>query len=340
MSSPATPLLQHLLRPLQHWLDDSSTEDLAINKPNEAWVRQRGKWLAANIPLNLDDLLEIALLAAALRQQDIGNDAPLCSTELTSGERLQICLPPTTPVGTIALTIRKHGQAVAPLSAVRSRYNSQTWNRKRDDRLKRGAELLPLFHSGAIEEFLTAAVQAHLNILLVGVTGSGKTTFASSLLSAIDPRERVIVIEDTLELIIDQPNSVRLLYSKDALSSADIGPEDLIETSLRMRPDRLIIGELREEQPAWVFLHQTTIDGTITTIHGHDAASGLQRFFTLCKGSQQGRGIDADTMIGLLCSAVDIIIPLQSIGGEFSIGSTWFVADAALRGETALELLR
>jgi type IV secretion system protein VirB11 len=340
MTSPAAPLLEYLLRPLAPWLGDDATEDIAINQPGRAWVRHHGVWDAVDLPLSLADLEDIAVLAAALRCQDIGPEAPLCSTELPQGERLQICLPPIVPVGTVALTIRKHERTVVPLSRVHTRYHADDWNKTREDRLQRGMALMPLYDSGDLERFLVTAVREHLNILLVGVTGSGKTTLAKSLIGAISPAERIITIEDTLELAVDQPNTVRLLYSKDALSQAAVGPEALIETSLRMRPDRLIIGELREEQPAWVFLHQTTIDGTITTVHGHDAASGLQRFFTLCKGSAQGRGLDASTLMNLLSSAIDVILPLESRDGRFSIGATWFVADSARRGETAGDLLR
>lgn len=339
MTGAAASLVQHILQPLSTWLSADRVEDVAIQRPDECWIRRQGQWICEAVEFTADECMDIAILAAALRRQDIGPEAPLCSSELPGGERLQICLPPITPQYP-ALTIRKHQATVSPLADVGSRYRANAWNKAQEARGARARTLLPLYETGNLQDFLRAAVLEHLNILLVGVTGSGKTTLATTLVSAIPPTERIITIEDTLELTVEQPNAVRLLYSKDALSQANVGPEALIEASLRMRPDRLIIGELREEQPTWTFLHQTTIDGTISTIHGHDAASGAQRFFTLCKGSAQGRGLDADTLTHLLASAIDVILPLESRGGQFSVGGTWFAATAADRGETIADLLK
>src|ERR1700757_4326229 len=94
------------------------------------------------------------------------------------------------------------------------------------------------YDAGDIDAFFAAAVHARLTILLAGATGAGKTFLSKSLITEIDPSERIITIEDTLELIIPQPNHVRLLYSKDGLSGARVTVEDLLQASLRQRPDR------------------------------------------------------------------------------------------------------
>src|ERR1700739_3454160 len=99
MSSPAAPLLEYLLQPLRPWLDDAATEDVAINAPGRAWVRHHGAWEGVEVPLSLDDLEEIAILAGSLRQQEVGPRSPLCATELPGGQRLQICVPPAVPNG-------------------------------------------------------------------------------------------------------------------------------------------------------------------------------------------------------------------------------------------------
>jgi type IV secretory pathway ATPase VirB11/archaellum biosynthesis ATPase len=116
--SPAAPLLRWLLEPLDTWLSDPATEDVAINRPNEAWIRARGGWTRTPIPLDIEELEEIAILAGSLRKQGVGALAPLCATELPGGERLQICLPPSVPHGTVSLTIRKPGRDDYRLSLV------------------------------------------------------------------------------------------------------------------------------------------------------------------------------------------------------------------------------
>lgn len=340
--SPAAPLLQHLLSPLDPWLEDPATEDIAINRPGEVWIRQRGAWLRHDVALDGEALEEIAILAGSLRKQEVGALSPLCATELPDGERLQICLAPAVPQGTVSLTIRKHENRVAPLSKLGGRYRAKDWNRWRNLRASRDmTELLALYDTGDLEGFLGAAVRARLNMLLCGRTGSGKTTLSKSVLAAIDTTERLITIEDTLELMVLQPNAVRLLYSKDGLSGADVGPEALLQASLRMRPDRVLLQELRDDA-AWTYVNEVVSGhpGSITTIHGHGATEGFRRLFALAKSSPKGAALQDSTLIGLIAAAIDVIIPLEESGGVFGIGSVWFAADAARRSETAADLLR
>jgi type IV secretion system protein VirB11 len=342
MISPAAPLLEYLLTPLDPWLEDPATEDIAINQPGEAWIRQRGAWLRDGVALDGDALEEIAILAGSLRKQEVGALSPLCATELPDGERLQICLPPAVPQGTVSLTIRKHEHSVAPLSKLGSRYRAREWNRWRNLRASRDmTELLALYDAGDLEGFLAAAVRARLNMLLSGRTGSGKTTLSKSVLAAIDPGERLITIEDTLELMVLQPNVVRLLYSKDGLSGAEVNAEALLQASLRMRPDRVLLQELRDDA-AWTYVNEVISGhpGSITTIHGHGASEAFRRLFALAKSSRQGAALQDSTLIDLIAGAIDVIIPLEESGGVFGIGSVWFAADAARRGETAADLLR
>ena len=128
MTSPAAPLLQYLMQPLALWLDDDATEDIAINEPGRAWVRHRGVWDAVELPLTVADLEDIAVLAGSLRRQEVAPLALLCATELPGGERLQICIPPCVPQGTVALSIRKPEQGVAPISEIN---NPRPTTRKR-----------------------------------------------------------------------------------------------------------------------------------------------------------------------------------------------------------------
>ena len=340
--SSAAPLLRFLLAPIGQWLADPATEEVAINRPGEAWVRQRGRFERHHVSLDYTDLEDIAVLAGSLRQQDVGPASPLCSTELPGGERLQICIPPVVPHGTVSLTIRKPGATVAPIASVRVRYQLDGWNQwKRRREHRDHGPLLALFDAGDIEGFLAAAVRARLTVLLCGATGSGKTTMSKTLIAAIDPAERIITIEDTLELVVPQPNHVRLLYSKDGLSIANIGPEQLLQASLRMRPDRVLLQELRDDA-AWTYVNEVVSGhpGSITTIHGAHADQAFKRLFALVKGSAKGAQWDDRTLCDLLTSAVDLIIPFRNDGSVYGIGEVWFAGDAARRGETAADLLR
>src|SRR3954470_13521859 len=215
--SPAAAHLRYLIEPLMPWLGDPLTEEIAINGPGEVWVRQRGTFTPHELALDLQDLEAIAVLAGALRRQDVGRDRPLLAAELPDGERLQVCLSPAVPHGTISLTLRKPGSSVVPLEEAERRYGTVAWNSAKDTRRARNMDrLLSLYDAADLIGFLRKCVHARLNILLTGATGSGKTTLAKSLVAAVDREERLVTIEDVLELVVTQPNHVRLLFQRDA----------------------------------------------------------------------------------------------------------------------------
>lgn len=338
--SEAIPLLRHAMAPLSPYLAETGTEEICVNTPGAAFWRLRGEWTRLDLPeLDYLALEGISILAGALRGQDVGQHRPLLATELPDGERLQVCMPPAVPKGTISLTIRKPGGAVAPLSSAGTRYKLENWNRwaERGTPAAR-AELLALFDAGDLVAFLGAGVRARINMLMGGATGSGKTSMGRTLLAEIDPRERILTIEDTLELSVPQANHVRLLYSQGG-SGVTVG--DLLVASLRMRPDRVMLQELREPAAAMTYCMEVMSGhpGSITTIHGEDAATVARKLFALVKGSPEGAAMDDATLVSLLEGAVDLIVPFHNDGTVYSIRECWFRDDAARRGQRLRDLI-
>ena len=343
MISAAAPQLKHLMAPVLPWLDDPATEELAINRPGEMFVRQRGVFTRHDLPLGYDDLEDIAILAGALRKQDVGPRAPLCSTELPGGERLQICLPPSVPAGTASLTIRRPGTKVSALGTIGKRYETGRWNRwdeRKSVEVSQQAEVLAYYDSGDIERFLRASVRNRLTTLLCGATGSGKTTMGKTLIAEIPEDERIISIEDTLELVIPHQNHVRLLYSKSGIGLGGVTAEHLLQASLRMRPDRILLGEMRDDA-AWTYLTEAVSGhpGSISTIHGATPVQAFKKLFSLIKGSPQGSALEDRTLVEMLSAAIDVIIPFRTSGTVYEIGEVWLAADARRRGETVANLL-
>jgi type IV secretion system protein VirB11 len=343
MVGEAALQLKYLMQPLAPWLGDPATEEVCINKPGELFVRQKGVFRREDVALDYRELEDIATLAGALRKQDVGPRNPLCATELPGGERLQICIPPAVPAGTLSMTIRKPGGSVSSLQSVTGRYETGRWNKwdGRKATVQRDfGELLALYDAGDLEAFLEKAVRAKLTILLCGATGSGKTTMSKTLIGSIPDHERLLTIEDTLELVIPQPNHVRLLYSKDNIGLSRVTADSLLQASLRMKPDRILLQELRDDA-AWTYINEVVAGhpGSITTIHGSNPEQAFKRLFALVKGSPQGGQWDDHTLMNFLSSAVDLIIPFHNEGAIYEIREVWFGADAARRGESAADLL-
>ncbi|TCU03554.1 P-type DNA transfer ATPase VirB11 [Rhizobium sullae] len=343
MQTAADPQLRLLLKPVLKWLEDPKTEEVAINRPGEAFVRQAGAFTKHPLPLTYDDLEDIAILAGALRKQDVGPRSPLCATELPNGERLQICLPPAVPSGTVSLTIRRPSSRVSELKDVSSRYDAPRWNQwqsRNQRQTQQDKRILEYYDHGDLEEFLHACVTGRLTMLLCGHTGSGKTTMSKTLTNAIPPQERLITIEDTLELVIPHENHVRLLYSKDGAGLGAVTAEQLLQASLRMRPDRILLGEIRDDA-AWAYLSEVVSGhpGSISTIHGADPVEGFKKLFSLIKSSPRGAAVEDRTLIDMLSAAVDVIVPFRTFGDVYEVGEIWLAADARRRGETVADLL-
>jgi type IV secretion system protein VirB11 len=340
-------LLAEIMRPLERWGSLAGVEEIAVNRPDEVFIRKGGAWERHEIDLDFSDCYDIAILGAALRRQTAGDHAPLVGTDMPfcgATMRLQAVLPPAVPESAVSLTIRRFEGLVSPVRDVTKRYNTDRWNKwgqRHEAREADFAKALETFDGGDIEAFFDVCVQLPLNIILAGGTGAGKTTLARSLLTLVDRTLRIITIEDALELVVPHENCVRLLYSKGGLSADGVSAKDLVDASLRMKPDRILLQEIRDSEAAYVFANETLTGhkGCMTTIHGDSAADGFKRLFTLVQGSTEGRAFGKETIWEILESAVDVIIPLRNDGSLYSIREVWFAADAARRGETARSLM-
>jgi type IV secretion system protein VirB11 len=337
--------LRHMLTPLDPWRLDPATDDIAINRPGEAFIRSRGQWHRHEVSLEYDDLVDIAILAGALNQQNVSAAEPIVGADLPDGERIQAVLPPCVPDGTVSLTIRVHESSVVPLDQATKRYDLTRWNhwdRRQEASQVRRAQLLAAYDRGDIVAFFDEAVRLKFNPILCGHTGAGKTTFLKSLISAISPNERIITIENVLEVdIVNQPNYVRLLYSHGSQGVAKVTQQQLLEAYLRMRPDRGCVGELRDPAAVYTYVSECTTGhpGSPSTIHGSNAPQAATRLFNLFKASDAGRNYGDEMIISQLGMAVDLIVPFREVGGRYEIGEVWLGADAERRGKDFRELL-
>jgi type IV secretion system protein VirB11 len=317
-------ILTHYLDPIRSALDAPGVTEVVVNRPGEFGVEGQGGWRWVSAPdLTVEALTRIAVAAAAATSQDVGPEQPVCSTVLPTGERCQLVLPPAAEQ--VSLTLRKPSErafAVEELAAT-GFFDEAAPSVAL---LRRIEPALAAFReAGEWPAFFRAAVEGRRNILVSGATGSGKTTFAKTLVQLIPADERLITIEDTRELVVPHRNAVHLLYAKDGQGLARVGPRELLESALRMRPDRILLQELRDAS-AFFYLRNvnTGHPGSITTVHANSAALAFEQLTLLVKESEAGRDLHRDDIRHLLTVLVDIVVHVERRGGRFRLAEVWY----------------
>ena len=304
----ALDLTLEALRPL---LADPQVTELCINRPGEIFIETHSGWRCVAAPFaDFDWCQRLAKLIANATRQRVDESAPLLSAALPTGERVQIVLPPATTLGCVAITIRRPSLEVwsleelsrhGALQAVRSPGSAPDDSQTDLDRLHA---------AGEYQAFLSLAVRSRRNILVSGPTGSGKTTLTKALIQEVPPHERLVTIEDARELVLDRhPNHVRLYYSKDDQGLARVTPKQLLECCLRMRPDRILLAELRAEE-AFDYLRNVNSGhpGSITSVHAASAELAFEQLVLLVKQSPGGRTLARRDIKRLLYLLVDVVI--------------------------------
>jgi type IV secretion system protein VirB11 len=319
--SAATPgrgvYLEAYLRPLARWLDQPDVTDILINAPGEIWVETLGGAAQRFEAPELNDtaLWRLAAQIAAAAHQGVNREHPLLAATLPNGARVQIIAPPATR-GPMAIAIRKH--VVNDLSlddyaadGAFAHVRSVTL----DARSQIDAELQAALDQGRIGDFLRGAVLARKNIIVSGGTSTGKTTFLNALVKEIPPRERLILIEDTPEVRIVHDNAIGLIAVRGALGEASVTVQDLLAASLRMRPDRIILGELRGAE-AYSFLRAVNSGhpGSITTVHADSPKAAVDQIalMVLQAGINLGRG----EIVDYVTAVVDVAVQLSRRDGK------------------------
>jgi type IV secretion system protein VirB11 len=314
MGEPAI-YLDHYLGPLDPFLGADDVTDIYINRPNEIWVERLGGEAECCPVKNLDSLVleRLSRQIAAQSAQGINREHPLLSASLPDGSRVQIAMPPATR-GDVAIAIRKY--VVADLTI--DDYAAAGAFKPLSGRTQKKpvqAALAALHKKGDFSALLQMAVRERSNIFISGGTSSGKTTFLNALLKEVELRERLIVIEDTPELKFAHPNAIGLIASRSALGEAVVSMEDLLNASLRMRPDRIILGELRGPE-AFTFLRavNTGHPGSMTTIHADSPERAIEQLVLLVLES--GTHLDRDSITHYVRSSIDVYVQLGRKNGQ------------------------
>jgi type IV secretion system protein VirB11 len=322
-----TAVLDHYLAPLRPFLEPEAVTEVVVNRPGEVGVEAAGRWRWHKVPALSEAWLHtLAVAAAAFTRQDVDAEHPICSTVLPGNERCQIVLPPAVPVDMISLTIRKPSSRRMGLEDFEAADLFATATAVSGHEIdETDAALIALRQGGDWPGFFRLAVESRRNILISGATGSGKTTFAKGLVELIPLHERLLTIEDTRELTVPHRNAVHLLYAKDGQGLARTGPRALLESALRMRPDRILLQELRDGAAAFFFLRTVNSGhpGSITTVHADSAALAFEQLTLLVRESEGGRDLPREDIRSLLHLMVDVVVQMKKVDGRFQMTEVW-----------------
>jgi len=323
----STSALELNLRALRPILSDPEVTELCINRPGEAFIETRRGWERRTLPFaDFDWCRRLAKLIANATRQRVDETSPLLSGSLPTGERAQIVLPPATTAGTVAITLRRPSDQVWSIAELAERGIFRSTRRATAALDETELQLLNLLRTQNYEAFMRLAVASRKNIVVSGPTGSGKTTWTKALIREIPAEERLITIEDARELVLDgHPNHVRLFYSKDDQGLARVTSKQLLESCLRMKPDRILLAELRSEE-AFDYLRNVNSGhpGSVTSIHAGSCELAFEQLVLLIKQSPGGRELARADIKSLLYLLIDIVIQFGVERHERFIREVWY----------------
>lgn len=307
--------LDAYLRPLTPWLARPDVTDIYVNGPGVVWIETQGGGAERHDAPGLNELSlwRLAAQIAASTHQAISREHPILSASLPDGARVQIIAPPATRSG-LVMAIRKQ---VAPdlglddyaaLGAFADTFADR-------DRLDADEQLAALLAQRDLPGFFRLAIRLRRNILISGGTSTGKTTFLNALIREIPRDERLVTIEDTPEVQLPHPNAAGLIAVRGGQGEANVQTEDLLQATLRLRPDRIILGELRGAE-AFSFLRVVNSGhpGSITTVHADSPAAALDQIalMVMLSGASLGRAEIRD----YVANVVDISVQLERSQGR------------------------
>ena len=309
MSSIAA--LDSFMLPLKQILDRDGVNEVSINRPFEVWIEFKGDMIREELPtFDLEHLKSLGRLVAQATEQRLSEEEPLLSATLPNGFRIQIVFPPACEQGSVVISIRKPAILKWTLEDYdkMGMFDATSVGEIED---KNSLILSKLLQLNRIKEFLQRSVLYKKNIIISGGTSTGKTTFTNAVIRSIPHEERLITVEDAREIDLSfHPNRVHLIASKGGQGRSKVTTQDLIEACLRLRPERIIVGELRGTE-AFSFLRaiNTGHPGSISTLHADTPLMAIEQLKMMVM--QAGLGMTPSEITSYIRNVIDVIVQLK-----------------------------
>jgi pilus assembly protein CpaF len=277
--------------PLERLLADESISEIMVNGPYDIWIERHGRLFDTNVRFDDESHMRRIINKIVVEVgRRVDESSPMVDARLADGSRVNIIIPPLSLSGPL-ITIRKFSKKRLTL----------------DELIKIGTL------SSESVEFLQRCVHAELNILISGGTGSGKTTLLNALSSAIPDEDRIVTIEDAAELQLNQRHVLRLeARPKNIEGEGEVPIRELVRNSLRMRPDRIVVGEVRgAESLDMLQAMNTGHDGSLSTVHANSPRDALSRVETMVL--MAGYDLPMRAIRQQVSSALDMIVHLERL---------------------------
>ena len=310
--APPADMLAEYLLPLRPYLEQVGLNEICVNRPREIWTEGPQGWVRHSAPdLSFPHCRQLATLIASYNGKSIGPGKPVLSASLPGGERVHVVIPPACEAHTVSLTIRKPTLVDKSLDELEQEgtFDAVLAVDASGALLPHETELLHLKAARRFREFLQLAMRHGKTVITVGKTGSGKTTISNSLTHCIPSHERLISVEDVHELQLRaHPNRVHLFYSRDDEGGAKVSPKQAIASCLRMKPDRILLAEMRGDE-AWEFIKAVGSGHPgLSTAHAGGALEAFDQLVALIKDSPTGAHLDAAYIKKRVFETVDIVL--------------------------------
>lgn len=309
------------------YLRDKTINEICYNGDKKIWFQNKiGLWECEDTDLDFDSASAFAQASASYKEDQVDKAKPILSCVLTSGERVQIVLPPASKKDLISITIRKPSQTRFKMEDYKKSGLFNEIKKQTKELNQKDLELLDLYKNNHFEKFLEKAVSYGKNVVICGETGSGKTTFMKSLIDYIPLDSRIITIEDVEEIVLyEHKNFVQLFYPSEAKNDDFLNSATLLKSCLRMKPDRILLAELRGgETYDFINVLSSGHGGSITSCHAGSSEDCFKRLSMMMLQNPQGQKIPFEIIQKILFDLIDIIIHIYAHNGQRRIGEMYF----------------
>lgn len=313
-------VVDHFLYPYKKYIDDPEVTELAVNDEGRFWILKNNIWSAIqSTVINENSLIALGQTIANYAKGTWDRNTPILSASMPDGSRIQLVQSPAVESKRTSFTMRRPSTKTYLLDD----FEAQGMFKRTavaQNKIKPYEEnLLKLLEEKDYKNFIKQCVINKLNIVCCGATGSGKTTFMKGIVHEIPLNERIITIEDVRELFLPHQNAVHLVYPgiKNKDGQLIVTTQDLLKSCLRMKPDRILLAELRSQECLYYIRSAASgHPGSITSCHAGSAAEAFEQMTIMIKESEAGSNLEYEIIKRLLQLTVDVIIQfdVDSIG--------------------------